>query len=126
LVSFTVVPLIPCTGSLNVAVTFTPTATAVVFAAGVRRVTVGALGSPAVKVAFTDWAALMETVQVVAVPEHPPPLQPPNEDPLAAAAVRVTDVPVAKVAEQVVPQLMPAGALVTVPDPVPDFVTVNC
>ena len=49
----------------------------------------------------------------------PPPLQPVNVDPGAGVAVRVT-APL-KDAEQVSPQLMPPGELVTVP--VPTFVT---
>ena len=42
--------------------------------------------------AVTDRAAVIDTVQEVAVPLHAP-LQPPNVDPLAAAAVSVTEVP---------------------------------
>jgi hypothetical protein len=75
-------------------------------------------------VAVTLWAALIVTTHVP-VPEQPAPDQPPNVDPEAGAAVRVTDVPVLKDAEQVEPQLMPAGALVTVPEPVPARVTVS-
>ena len=37
----------------------------------------------------------------------------------------VTDVPAAKLALHVIPQLMPAGALVTVPVPLPEFVTIS-
>ena len=43
-------------------------------------------------VAVTARAAVIDTVQAVAVPLHAP-LQPPNVDPLAAAAVSVTEVP---------------------------------
>ena len=43
-------------------------------------------------VAVTFRAAVIDTVQAVAVPLHAP-LQPPNVEPLAAAAVSVTDVP---------------------------------
>jgi len=40
----------------------------------------------------TERAALIVTVHGL-VPEQPPPLHPPNVDPLAAAAVSVTTVP---------------------------------
>src|SRR5690349_2458055 len=76
-----------------------------------------------VNVAVTARAAVIEVVQVP-VPEHAP-LQPVNVEPLAAAAVSVTDVPLEKFALQVEPQLTPAGDDVTVPVPVPAFVTVN-
>src|SRR5512145_1288623 len=65
------------------------------------------------KVAVTDRAWVMETVQFP-VPEQAP-LQPTNVEPLAAEAVRVTLVLLAKLALQVLPQLMPAGFEVTVP-----------
>jgi hypothetical protein len=77
-----------------------------------------------VNVAVTEVAALIVTVHVP-VPAQPPPLQPVNVDPAAGAAVRVTTVPLVKACEQVEPQEMPAGALVTVPLPFPDFVTVS-
>lgn len=54
---------------------------------------------------------------------QPEPLQPAKVEPVAAAAVRVTKVPLLYIAEQVLPQLMPAGALVTIPLPVPLLVT---
>ncbi len=76
------------------------------------------------KVAVTELAALTVTVQV-AVPEQPPPLQPVKVEPATGAAVKVTAVPLANDAEQVVPQLIPAGALVTVPVPAPALVTVS-
>jgi hypothetical protein len=78
----------------------------------------------AVKVAVTDVAVLTVTVQVP-VPVQPPPLQPANVEPVAAAAVSVTGVPLVYVAEHVAPQLMPEGALLTVPLPVPALETVN-
>src|SRR5262252_506471 len=75
------------------------------------------------KVAVTDCAAVIETVQVP-VPVQAP-LQPAKVEPLAAAAVRVTEVPLAKLALQVLPQLTPVGEEVTVPLPEPALVTVR-
>ena len=69
-------------------------------------------------------AALSVTLQVP-VPEQPPPLQPVKVEPAAGAAVKVRAVPPANVAEHVAPQEMPAGLLVTVPDPVPDLLMVS-
>jgi len=54
-----------------------------------------------------------------------PPLQPVNVDPVAGVAVKVTAVPLVNAVEQVAPQEMPVGALVTVPLPVPDFVRLS-
>jgi hypothetical protein len=75
-------------------------------------------------VAVTLVAAESVTVQVP-VPLHPPPLQPANVEPEAAAAAKVTLAPLVKPTEQAVPQLMPVGLLVTVPLPVPAGVTVS-
>ena len=58
------------------------------------------------------------------VPEHAP-VHPEKLEPSLGCAVSVTDVPVVKLALQVNPQLMPAGALVTVPVPLPEVVTVS-
>jgi len=77
-----------------------------------------------VKVAVTDAAAFIVTIQVP-VPVQPPPLQPVNVEPVVAAAVSVTTVPFVNEAEHVVPQLIPVGKLVMVPPPVPALVTVN-
>ena len=76
------------------------------------------------KVAVTASAALIVT-EHVPVPVQPSPLQPANVDPVAGAAVSTTTCPLVKLAEHVVPQLIPAGLLVTVPVPVPSLVTVR-
>src|SRR5215510_13639533 len=79
---------------------------------------------PGVKVAVTDVAPISVTTHVP-VPVQLPPLQPVKVDPAAGAAVRVAMVPAVNETEQVVPQLMPAGARVTVPVPVPALFTVS-
>ncbi len=75
-----------------------------------------------VNTASTVRLPFIVTVQVV--PEQTP-WYPLKVEPVAAVAFKVTLVPSAKTKEQVVPQLMPAGVLVTVPEPSPDFVTVS-
>ena len=65
-------------------------------------VTVSVKGDRA-KVAVTEAAAFMVTVQAP-VPEQPPPLQPVNVEPAAGAAVRVTTVPFVNDAAHVEPQ----------------------
>ena len=74
------------------------------------------------KAASTVVLAEMVNVQVADALVQPP-LNPPELEPEPGAAVRVTAVPPAKDAEQVVPQSTPAGLEVTVPVQVPDFVT---
>jgi len=59
-----------------------------------------------------------------AVPEQAP-VHPLKVESALGFALNVTDAPVAKLALHVCPQLMPAGALVTVPVPVPEVVTVS-
>src|SRR5213592_1808343 len=81
-------------------------------------------GVMSVNVAVTVVAALTVTVQAPG-PEQPPPLQPLKVEPAAGAAVSVTAVPLAKLAAQVAPQVMPAGLLVTLPAPVPALETVS-
>jgi len=56
---------------------------------------------------------------------QPLPDQPAKVEPKAGVAVKVTAVPLLRVAEQLLPQLMPAGLLVTVPLPVPALATVR-
>jgi hypothetical protein len=76
------------------------------------------------KVAVTDFAALIVTVQEVPAALSQPD-QPAKIELAAGAAVSVTDVPLLKEAEQVAPQLIPAGLLVTVPVPDPFLATVR-
>ena len=70
-------------------------------------------------------AAEVAVIVQVPVPEHPPPLQPAKVDPAAGEAVRTTTVPWLYASLQSTPQLIPAGLLVTVPLPLPDFDTVK-
>jgi hypothetical protein len=82
------------------------------------------VGATMLNVAVT--VTLLTTVTVHgAVPLQPPPLQPAKVEPAAGAAVNVTVVPTGYVSLQSVPQLIPAGELLTVPDPAPSFVTVS-
>ncbi len=57
--------------------------------------------------------------------EQPVPDQPAKTEPEAGVAVSVTAVPLLRVVEQALPQLIPAGLLVTVPLPVPALATVS-
>jgi hypothetical protein len=77
----------------------------------------------AVKFALTDFAASMVTLHAP-VPLQAP-LQPANVEPVSGAAVKLTTVPLAKLAEHVAPQEIPEGVLVTVPVPVPLLATVR-
>jgi hypothetical protein len=85
-----------------------------------ERVKVGA----GEKVAVTGTAEVPMVKLQVPVPEQPAPVQPANTDAEDdGVAVRVIRVLVLKLAEQVAPQLIPAGELLTDPDPVPARVT---
>ena len=68
--------------------------------------------------------AVIVNVQVP-VPSQGPAPHPVKVDPSEAVAVNVIGVPLAKLAEHVAPQLIPAGVLLTVPAPVPALVTVR-
>jgi hypothetical protein len=81
-------------------------------------------GGTVLKVAITLAAAFIVTWHVP-VPEQPAPDQPAKPEPVAAVAVKVTCVPFVKSCEQVEPQLIPAGELVTVPDPLPALETLR-
>ena len=74
------------------------------------------------KVAVTLRAAVMLTVQLLALPEQEP-TQPAKVLPVAACAVKVTEELAAKLPEHVLPQSMPLGELVTVPLPLPERAT---
>ncbi|TMM14642.1 MAG: hypothetical protein E6G00_00150 [Actinobacteria bacterium] len=58
------------------------------------------------------------------LPEQAPD-QPANPEPPTGLAVSVTDLPLTKLWEQLAPQLMPAGELLTEPWPEPAFSTVR-
>ena len=74
--------------------------------------------------AVTLFAALMATVQVLPEVESQP-VQLAKVLPADGLAVRVTLVPELKGALHVLPQLMPVGDDVTVPEPVPDLTTLK-
>lgn len=76
------------------------------------------------KVALTERAADMLTVQVLAAPVHAP-VHPEKLEPAPGVAVRVTEVFAAYCSMQSEPQLMPAGVDVTVPLPLPPRVTLS-
>lgn len=103
-----------------------PTAVVVVVVLGGGGVVVVGvvLGGVRLKVALGAVSALTVTVQLPD-PEQPPPLQPAKVEPELAAAVKVTCVPEVKSAEHVAPQSIPAGLLVTVPEPLPGFETLT-
>jgi hypothetical protein len=79
-------------------------------------------------VAITVVSLCNEKVQMEALFVHPP-LHPPNEEAPTGVAVRVTGVPLAKLALHVVPwllaQLIPRGELVSMPVPLPGKLTVR-
>jgi len=67
----------------------------------------------------------MTSVHWVVVTPAQAPDHPANVEPDTGAAVNVTEVPASKLALHVVPQAMPAGALVMVPEPVPPLVALS-
>lgn len=80
--------------------------------------------SCSVKLAVTDLAAFIVTLQKREEPLHAPD-QPEKEDMADGVAVSVTTVFAPKNPEQETPQSMPPGLDVTVPLPDPDLATVN-
>ncbi|HTY77659.1 MAG TPA: hypothetical protein VMI34_07570 [Candidatus Bathyarchaeia archaeon] len=77
------------------------------------------------KVAVTLAGTLPTRVQDGTLPPQPPPDQLVKFDPFAGVAVSVTARFGGKEEEQAVPQLIPAGLLLTVPDPVPVLAVVS-
>src|SRR2546426_4417964 len=75
-------------------------------------------------VAVTGRLSFIVSVPVVAAPPHAPP-QPLNRAWVPGVAVSVTVAPTLKLAEQLDPQEIPAGPLVTSPAAEPREVTVN-
>src|SRR5947209_17847763 len=75
------------------------------------------------KAAVTVVSAVRVTVQL-AVPAQPPPCQPVKTEPGAGVGVSVTRLPLVYL-QQLVPQVLPAGLLATVPLPVPAETTVR-
>jgi len=67
-------------------------------------------------------AEVMVTVQGP-VPAQFSPLQPVKVEPFAGVALRMTEVPLGNVPEQLDPQMIPSGVLMTVPLPAPIFAT---
>jgi hypothetical protein len=74
------------------------------------------------KLAVTERAASIVTLQVAAEPEQSPD-QPAKTEPREAVAVSVTPLPSAKSALQAGAQLIPAGLEETEPEPAPASVT---
>ena len=91
---------------------------------GYERIVREASSAAAVNVAVTARAALIVTLQAP-VPVQPLPLQPAKVALPVGTAVSVTAVPLVYEATHVAPHAMPAGALVTIPLPVPELVTVS-
>src|SRR5207249_10883186 len=121
-VSVTAVPLVKL--AVQVTPQLIPTGALVTVPLPVPAVLTVSAKLGTLKVAVTVVPA--ETVTThVPVPEQPPPLQPLKVEPAAGVAVSVTAVPLVKLAEQVVPQVIPTGVLVIVPLAVPAVVTVR-
>src|SRR5437879_1107375 len=70
----------------------------------------------ALNVAMIERFVLIVTLHVP-VPEHPPPVQPPNIHPEVGVAVSTTEVPWAKFPVHVGAQLIPTGLETTLPPP---------
>jgi hypothetical protein len=80
---------------------------------------------PGAENAAETLVSAFKTTEHFPVPEQAPD-QPAKEPFVAGVALRLTEVPASNVAVQVVPQLIPAGVLVIVPEPVEETVRLNC
>jgi len=96
------------------------------------KVVKGGIGALRSNTGLRERSAFMDTVHVFDVPVQSgavvvsasgSPSHLTKTDPGSAIAVRVTDAVLGKVASQVVPQLIPAGLEVTVPEPNPELIT---
>ena len=76
------------------------------------------------KVVATVRFAVTVTTQTP-VPLHNPPGDQNAAEPTAGIGVRVKVDPLATVTEHVVPQSIPGGLLVTIPEPLPDVTTAS-
>ena len=72
-------------------------------------------------------AAQLRSTFIVTLPsvQSASPLHPANVEPLAGVGMRLTAAPMSNASVQSLPQSTPAGLVVTVPEPVPFFDTVN-
>ena len=85
-------------------------------------VTASVLGGITSNVAVQLRAAFIVTLPSV---QSAPPLHPPNVEPPSGLGMRVTIVPSSYASVQSAPQVIPAGLVVTVPEPLPVFDTVR-
>ena len=85
-------------------------------------VTASVLGGITSNVAVQLRGSLMVTLLSA---QSAPPLHPANVEPASGLGMRLTIVPCSNDSEQSLPQVMPGGFVVTVPDPLPAFETIK-
>lgn len=126
-VRVTVLPAVNC--ALQTAPQSIPSGEEVTFPEPVPdfvTLTVKGAGGMGLKIAVTVTAVAADTVQgPVGIGATHPPVHPPNTEPAAGVAERVTSVPAGNEAVHCAPQLIPFGVDVTVPSPAPPLVTVT-